>query len=144
MILHPHPQYGGTMNHKIVYQLLLRVRASRLLGAALQLPRRRPQPGRVRSRHRRAVSDAASALDWLQTMNPEAQRCWVAGFSFGAWIGMQLLMRRPEIEGFVSVAPPANSLRLLLPRPLPVLGPDRAAKRTRWCRRRTSTRWSKS
>ncbi|MEM1302807.1 MAG: alpha/beta hydrolase, partial [Pseudomonadota bacterium] len=31
-----------------------------------------------------------------------------AGFSFGAWIGMQLLMRRPEITGFVSVAPPAN------------------------------------
>jgi len=30
------------------------------------------------------------------------------GFSFGAWIGMQLLMRRPEIEGFISIAPPAN------------------------------------
>ena len=24
------------------------------------------------------------------------------------WIGMQLLMRRPEIEGFISIAPPAN------------------------------------
>ncbi|MBL4876408.1 MAG: prolyl oligopeptidase family serine peptidase, partial [Cohaesibacteraceae bacterium] len=34
--------------------------------------------------------------------------CWVAGFSFGAWIGMQLLMRRPEIEGFMSIAPPSN------------------------------------
>jgi hypothetical protein len=32
----------------------------------------------------------------------------IAGFSFGAWIGMQLLMRRPEIEGFISIAPPAN------------------------------------
>jgi alpha/beta superfamily hydrolase len=32
----------------------------------------------------------------------------VAGFSFGAWIGMQLLMRRPEVEGFISIAPPAN------------------------------------
>ena len=36
------------------------------------------------------------------------ESCWVAGFSFGAWIGMQLLMRRPEIEGFISIAPPAN------------------------------------
>ena len=26
----------------------------------------------------------------------------------GAFIGMQLLMRRPEISGWVSVAPPAN------------------------------------
>ena len=54
------------------------------------------------------LSDAASALDWLQTYNPDAPSCWIAGFSFGAWIGMQLLMRRPEIQGFISVAPPAN------------------------------------
>ena len=52
--------------------------------------------------------DAASALDYLQAMNQNSKQCWVAGFSFGAWIGMQLLMRRPEITGFVSVAPPAN------------------------------------
>src|SRR3546814_10687549 len=49
------------------------------------------------------LSDAATALDWLQTYNPNARYCWIAGFSFGAWIGMQLLMRRPEITGFVSV-----------------------------------------
>ncbi|HXD14291.1 MAG TPA: alpha/beta hydrolase, partial [Xanthobacteraceae bacterium] len=54
------------------------------------------------------LSDAASALDWAQSVNPEARSCWIAGFSFGAWIGMQLLMRRPEIEGFISIAPPAN------------------------------------
>jgi alpha/beta superfamily hydrolase len=44
----------------------------------------------------------------VQSIHPDARSCWVAGFSFGAWIGMQLLMRRPEIEGFISVAPPAN------------------------------------
>jgi alpha/beta superfamily hydrolase len=54
------------------------------------------------------LSDAASALDWMQTINPNAESCWVAGFSFGAWISMQLLMRRPEIAGFVAVAPPAS------------------------------------
>ena len=54
------------------------------------------------------LADAASALDWAQSINPEARGCWIAGFSFGAWIGMQLLMRRPEIEGFISIAPPAN------------------------------------
>ena len=54
------------------------------------------------------LSDAASALDWLQAYNENASACWISGFSFGAWIGMQLLMRRPEINGFVSVAPPAN------------------------------------
>ena len=54
------------------------------------------------------LADAAAALDWLQTYHPGASHCWVGGFSFGAWISMQLLMRRPEIDAFVSVAPPAN------------------------------------
>jgi alpha/beta superfamily hydrolase len=54
------------------------------------------------------LSDAAAALDWAQSINPEARGCWIAGTAFGAWIGMQLLMRRPEIEGFISVTPPAN------------------------------------
>src|SRR5262249_4419964 len=49
-----------------------------------------------------------SALDWAQAVNPETRSCWIAGFSFGAWLGMQLLMRRPEIEGFISIAPPAT------------------------------------
>ena len=74
------------------------------------------------------LSDAAAALDWLQALNPEAKSCWITGFSFGAWIGMQLLMRRPEIEGFISIARDGQPLRLLVPRPLPVLGPDRARR----------------
>ena len=32
------------------------------------------------------LSDAASALDYLQSMNNNSKHCWVAGFSFGAWI----------------------------------------------------------
>ena len=49
-----------------------------------------------------------AALDWAQSVNPDARACWIAGVSFGAWIGMQLLMRRPEVEGFISVSPPEN------------------------------------
>ena len=54
------------------------------------------------------LSDAAAALDWVQTLHTDARACWIAGFSFGAWIGMQLLMRRPEVEGFISASAPAN------------------------------------
>ena len=55
------------------------------------------------------LSDAAAALDYLQSQIPNAKSCWVAGFSFGAWIAMQLLMRRPEVTGFIAAAPPANN-----------------------------------
>ena len=66
--------------------------------------------------------DAASALDWVQQIHPEAETTWVAGVSFGAWIGMQLLMRRPEIRGFISIAPPANMYDFSFLAPCPSSG----------------------
>jgi alpha/beta superfamily hydrolase len=68
------------------------------------------------------LADAAAALDWLQTYNPNADSCWVAGYSFGAWIGMQLLMRRPEIEAFIAVSPPASQYDFTFLAPCPSSG----------------------
>jgi uncharacterized protein len=53
------------------------------------------------------LSDAAAALDWVQSTSGRALVLG-RGLLVRAWIGMQLLMRRPEIEGFISIAPPAN------------------------------------
>lgn len=107
LILHPHPQGGGTMNNRIV-QALYQTFVRRGF-ATLRFNFR--GVGRSQGEFDNGIgelSDAASALDWMQQFNPEAPVTWVAGFSFGAWIGMQLLMRRPEIKGFISIAPPAN------------------------------------
>ncbi len=54
------------------------------------------------------LADAAAALDWVERENFDNSQCWISGFSFGSLIAMQLLMRRPEINGFVSISPPAN------------------------------------
>ncbi len=70
------------------------------------------------------LADAASALDWLQLQNADSRSCWIAGVSFGTWIAMQLLMRRPEIDGFVCVAPPANLYDFSFLAPVSLLGPD--------------------
>src|ERR1700684_1907317 len=113
LLLHPHPQHGGTMNNKIVYALF---RAFTKRGfSALRFNFR--GVGRSQGSFARGegeLADAASALDWLQTYNPNAGACWIGGFSFGAWIGMQLLMRRPEIDSFISIAPPASMHELTL------------------------------
>ena len=58
----------------------------------------------------------------MQQIHPEAETTWVAGVSFGAWIGMQLLMRRPEIRGFISIAPPANMYDFSFLAPCPSSG----------------------
>lgn len=121
VMLHPHPQYGGTMNNKVVYALYhcfarhgFSVLRFNFRGVG------RSQGGYDRGEGE--LSDAASALDWLQSFNQGASACWIAGFSFGAWIGMQLLMRRPEITGFVSVAPPANAFDFTFLAPCPSSG----------------------
>ena len=87
IILHPHPQFGGTMNNKVVYNL-----------------------------HYAFFNMGFTVLRF------NSKHCWVAGFSFGAWIGMQLLMRRPEITGFISVSPPANMYDFSFLAPCPSSG----------------------
>jgi alpha/beta superfamily hydrolase len=121
IILHPHPQFGGTMNNKVVYNL--HYAFHRLGFSVLRFNFR--GVGRSQGEFDQGIgelSDAASALDYLQAMNPNARACYVAGFSFGAWIGMQLLMRRPEIVGFVSIAPPANMYDFSFLAPCPSSG----------------------
>ena len=121
LILHPHPQHGGTMNTKVVYNLY-----HTFVGRGFSTLRFNFRgvgrseggfdggPGEL--------ADAASALDWLQTHNANSTSCWISGFSFGAWISMQLLMRRPEITGFISVAPPANLFDFSFLSPCPSSG----------------------
>ncbi|MDH3659120.1 MAG: alpha/beta hydrolase [Alphaproteobacteria bacterium] len=107
VVLHPHPLHGGTMNNRIVYDIYhmfvkrgFSVLRFNFRGVGRSQESFDHGQGELR--------DAAAALDWMQLYNPNAKGVWVAGISFGAWIGMQLLMRRPEIQGFISAALPAN------------------------------------
>mgnify|MGYP003989938985 FL=1 len=88
LILHPHPQHGGTMNNKVVYAMY-----ENFIGRGFSTLRFNFRGvGRsqgVFDNGQGELSDAASALDWMQGHNPNAQSCWIGGFSFGAWISMQ-------------------------------------------------------
>jgi alpha/beta superfamily hydrolase len=121
IVLHPHPQFGGTMNNQIVYHLYYAF-AERGF-SVLRFNFRGVGRSQGAFDHGQGeLSDAASALDWAQSISPEARGCWIAGVSFGSWIGMQLLMRRPEIEGFISIAPPANRFDFTFLAPCPSSG----------------------
>lgn len=121
LILHPHPQHGGSMNNKVTYALYKTFVEQGF--STLRFNFR--GVGRSEGTYTGGegeLSDATSALNWLQEMNPLAHTFWVAGFSFGAWIGMQLLMRRPELKGFVAVSPPADRYSFAFLAPCPVGG----------------------
>ena len=121
LILHPHPKFGGTMNNKVVYNLHycffnLGFTCLRFNFRGVGKSEGEFDDGLGE------LADAASALDFLQASTPNSTACWVIGFSFGSWIGMQLLMRRPEISGFISVSPPANKYDFSFLAPCPSSG----------------------
>lgn len=121
LILSPHPKAQGHMNNPVAVQLyhLFMKRGFAVLRFNFR------GVGRSQGEFDSGIgelADAATALDWLQTTNPTASQCWVAGYSFGAWIGMQLLMRRPETDGFISVSPPTNMYDFSFLAPCPASG----------------------
>ena len=111
------------MNHQIVYQLYYTFVAARNFAVSSGSTSAESAAAKEHSITAQGeLSDAASALDWAQALNPEARACWIAGVSFGAWIGMQLLMRRPEVEGFINIAAPANRFDFSFLAPCPSSG----------------------
>lgn len=121
LILHAHPRAGGSMQDRVtvqLYQIFTRFGFATLRFNFRGIGRSQG----VFDNGMGELSDAAQALDYLQSMNPNAEQCWVAGYSFGAWIGLQLLMRRPEIDGFIAISPPANHYDLSFLAPCPASG----------------------
>src|ERR1700742_200586 len=74
IVLHPHSQFGGTMNNPIVYQLyyMFAERGFSVLRFNFR------GVGRSQGLFENGageLSDAASALDWLQSFNRETRIC---------------------------------------------------------------------
>jgi len=121
LILHGHPRAGGSMQDRVSVQMF---KLFTEFGFAVMRFNFRGigRSQGVFDNGMGELSDAASALDYLQALNPNAAQCWVAGYSFGSWIGLQLLMRRPEVDGFIAISPPANHYDLSFLAPCPASG----------------------
>jgi alpha/beta superfamily hydrolase len=101
---HPHPQYGGTMHTKAVYQgakglarigcAVLRFNFRGVGRSAGEFDR---GPGELR--------DFVAALDYLSEKYPGA-RVWSAGFSFGAWVALEVGATDDRVSALIGIAPP--------------------------------------
>ncbi len=121
LILHPHPKAGGTMQDPVVitlFEMFARHGFSTMRFNFRGVGRSQGQFDAGIAE----LSDAAYVLDHLESLTEAPSQCWVAGSSFGAYICLQLLMRRPEIDGFIAVAPPANHYDLSFLAPCPASG----------------------
>lgn len=121
LILHPHPKAGGSMQDPItimLYQMFERHGFGVLRYNSRGV-------GRSQGQYDQGIGeleDAAYVLDYIENLSESPRFVWVAGYSFGAWITLQLLMRRPEIDGFLAISPPANHYDLSFLAPCPASG----------------------
>jgi alpha/beta superfamily hydrolase len=107
LVLHPHPLHGGTMNNKVTYALYKAFANNGFSVLRFNFRGVGKSQGKF-DNGAGELQDATVALNWLHSQNMDAPTFWVAGFSFGSWVGLQLVMRRPDIEGYILVAPPAS------------------------------------
>ena len=121
LVLQPHPQYGGTMNNPLVMELYNIFDSFGFSTFRFNFRGVGKSEGKF-DNGLGELADAAAALDWLQRQNPNTNQCWVSGFSFGALMCMQLLMRRPEITRFISISPQPNLYDFNFLAPCPASG----------------------
>lgn len=101
---HPHPQFGGTMHTKAVYQGAKGL--SRVGCAVLRFNFR--GVGRSAGEFGRGEGerlDFRAALDYMAARYP-AVPLWAAGFSFGAWVALETGAVDDRVKVLIGIAPP--------------------------------------
>jgi alpha/beta superfamily hydrolase len=101
---HPHPQYGGTMHTKVVYQGAKAL--ARIGGAVLRFNFRGVGASEGQfDEGRGEFEDYRAALDYTATQYPGVP-IWAAGFSFGSWVALEVGATDPRVSVLIGIAPP--------------------------------------
>jgi alpha/beta superfamily hydrolase len=103
---HPHPQYGGTMHTKVVYQS---AKALARIGCAVLRFNFR---GVARSEGTfdsgvGEKADFVAAVAFMRERHP-AVPLWAAGMSFGSWIALTAGAEHPDVSLLLGVAVPSD------------------------------------
>jgi alpha/beta superfamily hydrolase len=101
VVCHPHPKGGGTMNNNVVYRVAkaLEERGSAVLRFNFR------GVGRSTGSYDEGAGeedDVRVALDFMAARYPGLP-LWLAGFSFGARVGLSVALRDPRISKLLGV-----------------------------------------
>jgi uncharacterized protein len=104
VLAHPHPQYGGTMHTKVVYQA---AKALTRIGCAVLRINFRGVGTSEGSwdEGRGEMDDFRAGIAFMRERYPNL-RVWSAGMSFGAWIAMTVGAQDEAVSTLVGIAPP--------------------------------------
>lgn len=102
VVLHPHPQHGGTMHNKVAYTLARTFVQQGFAALRFNFRGTEGSEGDYDDGIGE-LQDGLAAIDWMRERYPD-RPFWLAGFSFGGAIAIRAAARI-EIDGLVSVAP---------------------------------------
>jgi uncharacterized protein len=104
---HPHPQFGGTMHTKGVYQGAKGL--ARIGCAVLRFNFRGVgRSAGVFDNGEGEKADFTAALSYMAGRYTGAQ-LWAAGFSFGAWVALEVGALDPRVSALIGIAPPVET-----------------------------------
>lgn len=114
VICHPDPRMGGTKSNPVVQELAVRCAGVGLVALCFDFRSAGGSGGRFDG-GRGEVNDVLGAIDLLrrhERVDPD--RIVVAGYSFGAFMGLQAMTREDNVRGFFGLAfpLPPNELNL--------------------------------
>jgi len=103
---HPHPEHGGTMHTKAVFQS---AKALTRIGCAVMRFNFRGVGASAGTfdQGEGEAEDFRAALDFMAARYPGVP-LWAAGFSFGAWIAMDCGAADDRVEVLIGIAPPVT------------------------------------
>ncbi|UQA58977.1 alpha/beta hydrolase [Polyangium aurulentum] len=104
VVCHPHPQYGGTLYNKIVYRAARSIHGAGITALRFNFRGVEGSEGHFDG-GRGEVDDARAALDFLAS---EHDRLIVAGYSFGAWVGLRAGIADPRVKALIGIGLPID------------------------------------
>jgi len=104
VLAHPHPQYGGTMHTRVVYQI---AKALARIGCAVLRFNFRGVGTSEGSwdEGRGELHDFRAAIAFMRGQFPDV-RVWSAGVSFGAWVALTAGAEDDAVSTLIGIAPP--------------------------------------
>jgi alpha/beta superfamily hydrolase len=106
VVCHPHPLYGGTLHNKVVFQAAKSLRRLDLPVLRFNFRGAGLSEGQ-HDRGRGEQEDVRAALDFLSGEFPGVPLL-LAGFSFGAWVGLRVGSEDARVTHLVGLGIPVN------------------------------------
>jgi alpha/beta superfamily hydrolase len=107
VLCHPHPVYGGTMDNRVVFRSGKAAMAAGLAALRFNFRGVGSSTG-VFDNGAGETEDVRAATDYLAHKYPGLPLALI-GFSFGAWVGLQVACQDPRIHAIVGLGLPLNS-----------------------------------